>query len=75
MLVLVGATWCRSWRRWTGCGEEVFVERKNRTISMMQNLINDQNVNSSDGKDAVMHCGSGIGMNFAKHASRRSMRK
>ena len=42
---------------------------------MMQNLINDQDVNSSDGKDAVMHCGSGIGMNFARHASRRSIRK
>ena len=42
---------------------------------MMQNLTNDQDVNSSDGKDAVMHCGSGIGMNFVKHASRRNIRK
>ena len=42
---------------------------------MMQNLINDQDVNSSDGKDAVMHGGSGVGMSFAKHASRRSIRK
>ena len=41
----------------------------------MQNLANDQDVNSSDGKDTVMRCGLGIGMNFAKHASRRSIRK
>ena len=27
----------------------------------MQNLTNDQDVNSSDGKDAVMRCGSGVG--------------
>jgi len=33
---------------------------------MMQNLINDQDVNSSDGKDAVMRCGSGIGTLLAK---------
>ena len=27
---------------------------------MMQNLANDQDVNSSDGKDAVMRCDFGI---------------
>ena len=32
---------------------------KNRG-SMMQNLANDQDVNSNDGKDAVMRCDFGI---------------